>query len=269
MGGGIAQVCAQAGYKVLVAETSQALLFEGLSKIETHLDNSVKKGKITRQDKDDIFSRIRGTTNIEEFNDCDLVIEAVIEDLTTKTKAILLLDNICPPHTLFATNTSSLLIKNIASATKRPDHVFGLHFFNPVPIMKLLEIVRTDITSESTIEAGKIFGESLGKTVVIVQDSPGFIVNRLMVPQILTAIRLVESGIATREDVDTAMILGLNHPIGPLMLADLIGLDTLLNIANNIYHSLGIEQYAAPEMLKVMVSQGSLGRKTGHGFYTY
>jgi 3-hydroxybutyryl-CoA dehydrogenase len=197
------------------------------------------------------------------------VIEAVVEDLETKKSIFSRLDKICPTHTVLATNTSSLPVNKMAETTKRPDKVLGLHFFNPVPVLKLMEIIRAATTSEATLEAGKEFGTSLGKTVVIVQDSPGFIVNRLMTPQILNAIRMFESGIATKEDIDTAMTLGLNHPVGPFALADLIGLDTLLTIANSIYQSSGEKQYAAPDLLKKLVSAGHLGRKTGQGFYKY
>jgi 3-hydroxybutyryl-CoA dehydrogenase len=269
MGGGIAQVCAQSGYTVLVSENNRELLQKGLANIAASLDRSVKKGNITPPEKDAILTRIKGTTNTGDFQDCDLVIEAVVEELETKKRIFSRLDKICPPHTILATNTSSLPVKEIAEATKRPDKVLGLHFFNPVPVLKLMEIIRTAATSEATLEAGKEFGKSLGKTVVIVQDSPGFIVNRLMTPQILNAIRMFESGTATKEDIDTAMTLGLNHPVGPLALADLIGLDTLLTIADSIYQKLGDNQYATPELLKQMVLDGHLGRKTGQGFYKY
>jgi 3-hydroxybutyryl-CoA dehydrogenase len=269
MGGGIAQVCAQSGYNVLVSENNQELLQKGLANITVSLDRSVKKQGITLQEKDAVLGRITGTTNNEDFYDRDLVIEAIVEKLDLKKSVFSKLDKICLPHTLLATNTSSLTVEEIAAATKRPDKVLGLHFFNPVPVLKLMEIIKTSATSEATLEAGKEFGKSLGKTVVIVQDSPGFIVNRLMTPQILNAIRMVESGIATREDIDTAMTLGLSHPMGPLALADLIGLDTLLTIATSIHQKLGDNQYAVPELLEKLVAAGYLGRKTGRGFYEY
>jgi 3-hydroxybutyryl-CoA dehydrogenase len=269
MGGGIAQVCAQSGYDVLVSENNQELLQKGLSNIAASLDRSVKKQIITPVEKDSVLNRITGTTNTGDFKDCDLVIEAVLEELETKKSIFSKLDKICPPHTILATNTSSLPVQEIAGATIRPDKVLGLHFFNPVPVLKLIEIIRTAATSEATMEAGKDFGKSLGKTIVIVRDSPGFIVNRLMAPQILNAIRMFESGTATREDIDTAMTLGLNHPVGPFALADLIGLDTLLTIADSIYQKLGDKQYAAPELLKKLVAEGHLGRKTGQGFCKY
>jgi 3-hydroxybutyryl-CoA dehydrogenase len=269
MGSGIAQVCAQSGYSVLVSENSQELLQKGLAAITASLDRSVKKANITRPERDSALARITGTTNTEDFHDRDLVIEAVIEEMDLKKQVFSMLDKICPPDTLLATNTSSLPVSEIAKVTRRPDKVLGLHFFNPVPTLKLMEIVEASTTSEATMEAGVEFGKSLGKTVVIVQDSPGFIVNRLMTPQILNAIRMVESGIATKEDIDTAMTLGLNHPLGPIALADLIGLDTLLTIANSIYNGLGDKHYAAPETLKKLVAAGHLGRKTRRGFYEY
>jgi 3-hydroxybutyryl-CoA dehydrogenase len=269
MGGGITQISAQSGYQVLVSENNQALLQKGLANIAASLERSVSKQLITRPEKETILSRITGTTNTDDFRDCDLVIEAVVEELGTKKAIFSRLDRVCPPHTVLATNTSSLAVNEIAEATKRPDKVLGLHFFNPVPVLKLMEIISTTATSEGTLEAGKEFGKSLGKTIVIVQDTPGFIVNRLMTPQILNAIRLFESGTATKEDIDTAMNLGLNHPVGPFALADLIGLDTLLTIANSIYQKTRDEQYAAPDSLKKLVAAGHLGRKTGRGFYEY
>ncbi|MGD1119445.1 MAG: 3-hydroxybutyryl-CoA dehydrogenase [Dehalococcoidales bacterium] len=269
MGGGIAQVCAQAGYTILVSESTRELLQKGLAGIAASLERSVKKQNITSQEKDAVLARITGTTDAADFHECDLVIEAVSEVLDLKKRLFTQLDRICPAHALLATNTSSLSVADIASATGRPDKVLGLHFFNPVPSLKLMEIVTAPTTSQATMQAGKGFAKTLGKTAVIVQDSPGFIVNRLMAPQILNAIRLVESGVAAKEDIDTAMMLGLNHPIGPLALADLIGLDTLLTIADSIYDKLGDSQYAAPETLKKLVAAGHLGRKTGSGFYEY
>jgi len=269
MGGGIAQVCAQSGYAVLVSENNHELLQKGMANIAVSLDRSVKKGNIPSPEKDTALTRITGTTNIDDFQDRDMVIEAVVEELETKKSIFSRLDKICPPHIVLATNTSSLPVNEIAEATKRPDKVLGLHFFNPVPVLKLMEIIKTAVTSEATLRIGKEFGKSLGKTIVVVQDSPGFIVNRLMTPQILNAIRMFESGIATKEDIDTAMTLGLNHPVGPFALADLIGLDTLLTIADSIHQKMGDKECAAPELLKKMVSDGHLGRKTGQGFYKY
>jgi 3-hydroxybutyryl-CoA dehydrogenase len=269
MGGGIAQVCAQSGYAVIVSEISDYLLRKGLAAIESSLDRSVQKERITPQERDTAIARIRGTTDTGEFKGCDLVIEAAVEDLDLKKKIFREMDGLCPGITILATNTSSLLISDIAAVTQRKDKVLGMHFFNPVPAMKLVEIVKSAATSDETYDAGKQFCQSLGKTVVTVQDSPGFIVNRLMTTQILGAIHLLESGTATKEDIDTGMTLGLNHPMGPLALADLIGLDTLLGIADNICDKIKDKQYATPAMLKQMVADGRLGRKTGRGFYEY
>ncbi|OGO16960.1 MAG: 3-hydroxybutyryl-CoA dehydrogenase [Chloroflexi bacterium RBG_16_50_11] len=269
MGGGIAQICAQAGYAVVVSEVNAGLLQKGLSAIEASLQKVVQRGKITPQEKDAVLTRIRGTVDTKDFNGCDIVIEAAIEELELKKQIFRGLDKACPAQTILATNTSCLSVTDMANVTGRPDQVLGTHFFNPVPAMKLLEIITTAATSEATLKAAKAFGQSLGKTLVIVRDSPGFIVNRLVVPQILNAIRLAESGIASKEDIDTAMTLGLNYPMGPLALADLIGLDTVLLIANGIYNVLKDEQYATPELLKQMVAEKKLGRKTGRGFYEY
>ena len=269
MGRGIVQVCAQAGFPVVVSEVNDELLQKGLSAIEASLDRSVQKGKLTQQEKDATLSRIRGTTDIGEFSDCDLMIEAAAENLDLKKQIFRELDGICPAHTILTTNTSSLPVTDIAASTKRPAKVLGMHFFNPVPVMKLLEMVRTEATSEETFSAAKYFGQSLDKTIVVAKDSPGFIVNRLLAPQILNAIQMLESGIATKEDIDTGMTLGLNYPMGPLTLADFIGLDTLLSIADSIYDKLRDAQYAAPALLKNMVANGHLGRKTGKGFYDY
>jgi len=269
MGGGITQVCAQSGYTIVVSEISDELLKKGLADIESSLDRSVQKERITQQDRDAVLARIKGTTDTGDFGECHLVIEAAVENLDLKKKIFGDMDRVCPERTILATNTSCLPIMDMAAATGRPDRVLGMHFFNPVPAMKLLEIIRTTATSAAALDTAKSFGKSLDKTIVIVQDSPGFIVNRLMTPQILNAIRMVESGIATVKDIDTAMALGLNYPMGPLALADLIGLDTFLFIANGIYDKLRDEQYAAPALLKDMVAAGQLGRKTGKGFYEY
>lgn len=269
MGSGITQVCAQAGYPVIVSEINEELLNKGLASINSSLTKSVEKERITQQDKDSTIARIKGTTVMKDFSDCDLVIEAAIENLDLKKKIFIELDKICPKPAILATNTSCLSIIDMAMATTRPDKMLGLHFFNPVPAMKLLEIVKTIASSEETVELGKSFGKSLGKTIIVAQDAPGFIVNRLMVPQILNAIRMVEAGVATREDIDTGLTSGLNHPLGPLSLADLVGLDTLYFIANSIYAEFKDPQFAPPILLKKMVTAGWLGRKTGKGFYEY
>lgn len=269
MGAGITQVCAQSGYLVVASEVNEELLSKGLASLKSLLTKSVDKGKTSQQDMDTILGRIKGTTEMRGFSDCDLVIEAVVEDFDIKKKVFAELDKVCPKHTILATNTSSLCVIEIGAATDRLDKVLGLHFFNPAPVMKLLEVARTIATSDETIELCKQFGESLGKTVVIAKDMPGFIVNRLLTPFTLNAIRMLETGIATRDDIDNAVKLGLNHPMGPLELADLIGLDTIYNSANARYEELKEPQYAPSPLLRRMVNAGWLGRKTGKGFYEY
>ena len=269
MGAGITQACAQSGYQVVVSEINDELLNKGLASIEKILARSVEKERISQQDMNAILQRIKGTTSIKDFSDCDLIIEAVVENLEIKKKIFASLDGVCPTHTILATNTSSMCVIEIAAATKRLDKVLGLHFFNPVLVMKLLEIVKTIATSNETLKFSKEFGESLGKTVVVVKDMPGFIVNRLLTPFTLNAIRMLEAGIATRDDIDNAVRLGLGHPMGPLQLADLIGLDVIYHSANARYEELKEFQYAPPPLLKRMVNAGWLGRKTGKGFYEY
>lgn len=269
MGAGITQACAQAGYQVLVSEISDELLNKGLASIDSRLSRDVEKGRLSLQDKDSIRNRIKGTTDTRDFADRDLVIEAAIENMDLKKKIFAELDKICPKHAILATNTSCLSIIGMAMVTSRPDKVLGLHFFNPVPMMKLLEIVRTIVTSGETLETGQTFGKSLGKTVVIAQDTPGFIVNRLLIPYLLNAIRMLDAGVATKEDIDTGINLGLNHPMGPLTLADFIGNDTVLFIVNALYDEFKEPQYAPPSLLGKMVTAGWLGRKTGKGFYEY
>jgi 3-hydroxybutyryl-CoA dehydrogenase len=269
MGGGIAQVCAQSGYDVVVSEVNDELLQRGIAAIRKSLDRSVQKERLTPAERDDILKRIRGTTNTGDFQDCDLVIEAAVENLDVKKKIFAELDKVCRKEAIIATNTSCLPIGEMAAVTGRPDKVLGLHFFNPVPVMKLIEMVRAEKTSPETLETAREFGRSLGKTIVVAGDTPGFIVNRLMAPQIIEAIRMLEAGEATAADIDTAMSLGLNYPMGPLALADLIGLDTFLFIADGIYAKLPGPQYEAPRLLRDMVAGGKLGRKTGRGFYDY
>jgi len=269
MGSGIAQVSAQSGYQVTVSEVNEELLNKGLAAINSSLTKAVEREKITPEDKEATISRIKGTTSMNDFGNCDLVIEAAIENLELKKKIFAELDSICPKHTILATNTSCLSIIKMAMATGRPDKVLGMHFFNPPPLMKLLEMSRTVATSEETLEIGRNFGRSLGKTVITAPDSPGFIVNRLMVPQVLNAIRMLEAGVASKEDIDNGMTLGLNHPIGPLAMADLVGLDTFYYIANAMYDEFKDPQFAPPILLEKMVTAGWLGRKTGKGFFDY
>ncbi len=269
MGSGITQVCAQAGYEVIVSEINNELLNKGLASIDSRLNRDVEKGRLSPPDKDSIFNRIKGTTDTKDFNDRDLVVEAAIENMELKKKILAELDKICPKHAILATNTSCLSIIDMAMVTGRPDKVLGLHFFNPVPVMKLLEIVKTIATSDETLETGQNFGKSLGKTIVIAKDTPGFIVNRLLIPYLLNAIRMLDIGIATKEDIDTGITLGLNHPMGPLTLSDLVGNDVVLFIADGLYEEFKEPQYAPPSLLRKMVTAGRLGRKTGKGFYDY
>ncbi len=269
MGNGIVIVCAQSGYQVVVSEINDQLLNKGLASINSFLTKSVEKGKLSQPDRDSTLARIKGTTNTQDFSDCDLVIEAAVENMDLKKKIFAELDKICPKHTILASNTSCLSIIDIAMATSRPDKVLGLHFMNPVPIMKLLEIVRTIATSDETLDTGRTFGASLGKTVVLAKDTPGFIVNFLLMPFLLNTMRMLDAGVASREDIDTAINLGLGHPMGPLTLADLIGLDTILFVVSAIYEELKDPQYAPPPLLRKMVTAGWLGRKTGKGFYEY
>lgn len=266
MGAGIVQVCAQSGYQVVVSEINDELLQKGISTVDFFLGKAVKKERITAGAKDEIMERIQGTTDPQDFKGCDLVVEAVIENLGVKKEVFQQLDDICPPHALLTSNTSSMTITEMAAVTKRMDKVAGLHFFNPVPVMRLVEIVRTIVTSDETVETLREFSESLGKTVVMAKDTPGFIVNRLLIPYLLDAIRVYESGLAGIEDIDTAIEEGLNHPMGPFRLLDILGNDTTLFIADNMFDEFKDDRYAAPVLLRRMVSAGILGRKSGEGF---
>ena len=269
MGSGITQVCAQSVYQVVVTEVNDGLLNKGLASISSFLTRNVKKGRVSQAEKEATLARIKGTTNTRDFGDCDLIIEASIEDMDVKKKIFVELDKICSRDAILATNTSCLSIIDMATVTTRPEKVLGIHFFNPVPSMKLLEVVKTIATSDETLEIAKEFGKSIGKTTIVAQDTPGFIVNRLLLPFMLSACRMLEAGVAAKEDIDTGARLGLGHPMGPLALADLIGMDTILFIANAIYEELKDPQYAPPIILKKMVATGWLGRKTGKGFYEY
>jgi 3-hydroxybutyryl-CoA dehydrogenase len=269
MGAGITQLCAQSGYQVVVSEINEELLKRGMGSIDKVLAKSVEKQKLSPQDKDAIMGRIKGTTSTKDFGECDLVIEAAIENIDLKKKIFTELDGICPKHAILATNTSCLSIIDMAMATKRADKVVGLHFFNPAPIMKLLEIVKTIATSDEVMAVSKKFGDSLGKTTVIAQDAPGFIVNRLWIPFLLHCIRLYEDGVASREDIDNAIMLGLNYPMGPLTLSDMVGIDVVKFVADALYEQLKDPRYITPTLVDKMVAAGWLGRKTGKGFYDY
>ena len=269
MGSGIAQVSAQSGYDVVVSEVNSELLNKGLASIDSFLTKGIERGKVTKEEKNATLARIKGTTSNKDFASCDLVIEAIIEDTVPKQKLFAELDKICPPNTILATNTSCLSVIDIGSPTKRLDKVIGMHFFNPVQIMRLVELVRTIATSDETVETARKFGESLGKTVAVAKDTPGFFTSRLGIVQGLEAIRMVEIGVGTAEDIDTAMKLGYNLPMGPLELGDLVGLDTRLNIANAMYEATKDPKFAPPVLLQKMVAAGWCGRKTGKGFYDY
>ena len=269
MGTGILQVFAQSGYEVVGVDQDQALLDRTVKSIDKRLASRVKKEKMTQDDKDGIMARIRTSTNIEDLADCDLIEEAVPEDLEIKKKTFAQLDGICKQETIFGTNTSGLSVTDMAAATKRGDRLLGMHFHNPAPVMRLLELVRTIMTSDETIEKVKGFGETLHKTVVVAPDVGGFIVTRLFTPFLLGAVRMLEEGIATRDEIDVSMKMAVNHPMGPLEVIDFIGLDTELSIAETLYEETKEAKYAPPLLLRKMVTSGWLGRKTGKGFYNY
>jgi len=269
MGSGIAEVSARQGYQVIVSEASDELLDRGLDRVRASLARAVSRGKLAREEMDGALGRVRGTTRLEEFAACDLVVEAVTEDMVLKKQVFAALDRICPPQAIIGSNTSCLCVTEMASVTRRGDKVLGLHFFNPVPVMKLLEIVRTVLTNDETLDVCRAFGESLGKTVVVAPDTPGFIVSRLLIPYLLGAIRLVENEVASAPDIDQSMRLGTNNPMGPLELVDFIGLDTMLYIATQMFDEFKDPAYAPPPLLRRMVLAGYLGRKAGKGFYDY
>jgi len=269
MGSGIAQVSAQAGFPTIVIEADQQLLDRGLAGIKASLDALVAKAKINQKARDDAVARLTGSTRLEELKGCDLVIEAITENQALKNETFARLDAICPPHTLLASNTSSCNVTAMAAATKRPGQVLGLHFFNPVPLMKLVEVVQTILTGDATVKTAYDWVQAIGKTPVKTRDSTGFIVNRLLVPYLLDAIRLYESGLASLEDLDTAMRLGCGYPMGPFTLLDLVGLDTTMYVAEVMFDEFREPRYAPPPLLKRMVMAGRLGRKSGRGFYDY
>ncbi|MCX7857756.1 MAG: 3-hydroxybutyryl-CoA dehydrogenase [Deltaproteobacteria bacterium] len=269
MGSGIAQVFAQAGFEVVAFGPRKETMEKRMKELEKRLTSKVENGKMSAKEKDEILERIRLTTKIQDLYDCDLVEESIPEDLELKKKVFAELDDICKKDTIFATNTSCLSVTDMAVATKRPERVIGMHFHNPAPVMQLLELVRTILTHEEIIEVAKAFGQKLGKTVVIAPDVGGFIVTRLFTPYLLGAIRMLEEGIATKEEIDTAMKLAVNHPMGPLEVVDFIGLDTELSITNTLYEETKDAKYAPPILLVKMVKAGWLGRKTKKGFYEY
>jgi 3-hydroxybutyryl-CoA dehydrogenase len=269
MGSGIAEVCARAGYTIVVREATGELLQSGLARINGSMDKAVARGKMPAEECDGARARIIGTTDMHAFDECDLIIEAVPEDLAMKRKIFAELDGIAPPHAILASNTSSLPVTDMAGATRRPSQVLGLHFMQPAPVMPLLEMVRTFLTSEQTFQAAREFGQNLGKTIIVSKDTPGFIVNLLLIPFLLHAVEALEHGVATREDIDTGVHLGLNHPMGPLTLLDFVGLDTTLMIADATFEETKDVRFAAPPLLRRMVAAGYFGRKNGKGFYDY
>jgi len=269
MGSGIAQVCAQAGFQTIVREVTPELVHKGLKGIEKNLARLVEKGTINESAKNEIRGKLKGVTSVDELKDCDVIVEAIIEQLPAKRELFATLDTLCPPHTIFASNTSSLTITEIAAATKRPQRFVGLHFFNPVPVMKLVEVVRTIATEPAVYEEMVQFGAKLGKAPVRAHDSGGFIVNRLLVPYLLDAIRALEEGVGSVVDIDNSMKLGCGYPMGPFTLLDFVGLDTTYYIAQIMFDEFKEKRFAAPPLLKRMVLAGWHGKKSGRGFYDY
>lgn len=269
MGAGIVQVFAQAGYEVVAVDTVPAMIEKGLKGIEKRLMGRVEKGKMSLDEKNAIMGRIKTGNKLEDLADCDLIEEAIPEDLELKKKTFAELDRICKSETIFGSNTSGLSITDMAVATKRGDKLMGMHFHNPAPVMQLLELVKTIMTSQKTIDAVKEWGATLGKTVVVAPDVGGFIVTRLFTPFLLGAIRMLEDGIATRDEIDISMKQAVNHPMGPLEVVDFIGLDTELSIAESLYEETKEAKYSPPLLLRKMVTAGWLGRKTKKGFYDY
>ena len=269
MGAGIVQVCAQSGYEVMVVDISEETLNKGIATMEYYLNRDVEKGRMSRHDRDLTRARIKGSVVLEDLHDRDLVIEAVPEDSGLKKKVFARLDRICPQHTILCSNTSCLSVTELARVTGRPDRVIGTHFLSPVPRSKLLEIVRADTTDEETLATVKEFGRSLGKEILVAKDTPGFVFNYLLLALIGAAIRLLENGVASAEDIDRSWTLGMGHPIGPLALADFNGLDVGYMVACAMYDRSKDPHLAPSAILKEMVDCGRLGRKTGEGFYKY
>ena len=269
MGAGIVQAFAQKGHEVIVRDIKQEFVDRGIAGIDKSLSRFVAKEKMTQEAKEEILSRITGTVDMEMASDCDLVVEAAIENMEIKKQIFAQLSDICKEETIFATNTSSLSITEVATATNRPDKVIGMHFFNPAPVMKLVEVIKGMSTSEETFAKVKEISENIGKTPVEVAEAPGFVVNRILIPMINEAAGILAEGIATEEDIDTAMKLGAAHPMGPLALGDLIGLDVCLAIMDVLYKETGDSKYRAHSLLRKYVRAGWLGRKTGRGFHNY
>ncbi len=269
MGSGIAEVAAKAGFDTVVREVSEALLEKGMGKIRGSLGKAVEKGKMTAEERDAVLGRIHGTTGFEALADCDLVVEAIVENLDEKKATYAALDKVAKPTAIFASNTSSLTVTQLAMATSRPARFVGLHFFNPVPVMKLVEVVRTLLTEDAALAEIDEFCRAIGKTPVACKDNSGFIVNRLLVPYLLDAIRALEEGVGSVADIDEGMKLGCGYPMGPFQLLDFVGLDTTYFIANIMFEEYREKRFAPPPLLKQMVQAGRLGRKSGRGFYDY
>ncbi|HYG62526.1 MAG TPA: 3-hydroxybutyryl-CoA dehydrogenase [Thermoanaerobaculia bacterium] len=269
MGSGIAEVCARSGYDTVVREVSDELVEKGLGKIRGSLDRAVEKGKLDAQARDEAAGRLSGAVDLHDLADCDLVVEAIIENLDEKKKTFAVLDQVVKDGTIYASNTSSLTITQIAMSTKHPDRFVGLHFFNPVPVMKLVEVVRTLLTSDDTFDSAFAFARSIGKEPIACRDNSGFIVNRLLVPYLLDAIRALEEGVGSVEDIDKGMQLGCGYPMGPFTLLDFVGLDTTYYIANIMFEEYREKRFAPPPLLKQMVLAGRLGKKSGRGFYEH
>ena len=269
MGSGIAEVAAKAGLETVVREVTAELLDKGLGRVRGSLDRGVEKGKLAAADRDAALARVRGTTEFAELAECDLVVEAIVENPEEKAKVYAALEAVAKPAAIFASNTSSLTITQLAMSTRRPDRFVGLHFFNPVPVMKLVEVVRTLLTDETVLDEVTAFCRAIGKEPVQCRDNSGFIVNRLLVPYLLDAIRAHEEGVGSVEDIDKAMQLGCGYPMGPLTLLDFVGLDTTYYIANIMFEEYREKRFAPPPLLKQMVQAGRLGRKSGRGFYDY
>ncbi len=269
MGHGIALVSAQTGYEVVMRDITQEFVDNGMNAIHKFLSKGVEKEKITADDREDILSRITGTTDMDDLKDCDLIIEAVIEDVNIKEKVFSELDKLCKPETILASNTSTIPITQMASFTNRPEKFIGMHFMNPVPLMKLIEVIRGLRTSDETTETIIALSQEMGKIPVEVNDSPGFVSNRVLIPMINEAVYCLQNGVAEADNIDQVMKLGMNHPMGPLALGDLIGLDTVLHIMEVLYNEFNDSKYRPCPLLKTMVRAGYLGRKTGRGFYDY
>jgi 3-hydroxybutyryl-CoA dehydrogenase len=269
MGSGIVQISAQAGYTVIAREIEEDYWKKAFDKVGGYLQKAVDKEKISADDRQAALDRMTGTTQLDDLRDCDLIIEAVVEDIEIKNRMFEELDEICPEHTIFASNTSSLTVVEMAAATSRPDRVVGLHFFNPVPIMKLVEVVRSITTSNETFDTAWGFAQSVGKTPIAAKDNSGFVVNLLLVPYLLGAVRALENGVASIGDIDKGMMFGCGHPMGPLTLLDFVGIDTTYRIAEIMFDEYKQEVYAAPPLLRKMHLAGYHGRKVGRGFYDY